>query len=316
MSTRPEVGLADLARVLAALGPLPAGTLAEVVELLGLPQASTVPAPRPGEATEPVEIVAPEGTVPPPPPAPQVSTTPPPPPPHAAPRPYSLTPLPPAPSRPPRPLRTLASLLTSPPVPPATDTDLLPVRYRRAILGRLAATREPLGEILLDRLVATLATGEAVTQLPRRPVPGLGRGLQLLLDLGEGMTPFAADLRDFLANIRRLVGREGLTVLHFAGDPLRAGVGARHAWRDYRPPPPGTPVLAVTDLGIAHSDVEHHQHWRQLAAYLHQRGCGLRLLVPYPAGRWPRDLGPHPILIPWDRGTRPGEVHRRLGREK
>jgi hypothetical protein len=75
-------------------------------------------------------------------------------------------------------------------------------------------------------------------------------------------------------------------------------------------PPPGTPVLVVTDLGIAAprsgsppEPADLLDHHRQLV----QASCGVHYLVPYPPERWPARLRALPILH-WSDDLGPGEV--------
>jgi hypothetical protein len=137
----------------------------------------------------------------------------------------------------------------------------------------------------------------------------------VLIDAGEAMLPFARDQQRLLKRLRDLVGREQVTERSFEGCPkLRRGGEAApdRGWCD--PPAPGTPVLAMTDLGVgrpppgaARGDV---QEWIAFAAVLVRRGCPLIALSPYPAWRVAPALRAVILVVTWDRATRPSAVHR------
>ncbi|HET6483875.1 MAG TPA: hypothetical protein VFG35_28060, partial [Actinoplanes sp.] len=307
---RPEIGLGDAVRVSAILGLDPAIAL----RLLGLS--------------------APEPAVPPPPFAP--------PPPD---QPFSArppTPAPPAPSdrshpapspliEPPRPQRPQPPLIqahspgvprfTGPPVPlppvaevmpaPAatgvlTDPSLLPPARQRAILAALCRTSGP-GEIDVPEVVRRLARAEPLTRLPTTLVPTMRRGVQVLVDLGPGMQPFLDDQRQVLHALHRLIGREGLEVLRFAGTPLDepgAGPGPVWTWRPYRPPIDDRRVLVLSDLGggPGHRDRGAVQdRWLRFAALFRHGERPLVALVPVPAERLPAGLRAGLPMVTWDR---------------
>src|SRR6202008_4057123 len=101
-------------------------------------------------------------------------------------------------------------------------------------------------------IIESVCRGERVRFIPRLSIPTLTRGVQLLIDRGENMQPFAADQTALLAFLVRVVGRDRTEVNYFEGSPLwGAGIGPKDEWSDYRPPASGTPVVLVTDLGIA-----------------------------------------------------------------
>jgi hypothetical protein len=191
-------------------------------------------------------------------------------------------------------------------------------RWARNILAAAVATRQPDGPIDLPRLVRDVANREWPATLPRE-VRYAPRGAQLLVDFGEAMLPYAADQRGVAAQLRRLLGTDRVTTLHFAGSPLQGvGTGPSDTWRPYGDehlPPPGTPVLALTDLGIARPPMTRSyggvRDWRRFAERLAAHGSRVVALVPYPERRWPRSLRPLVRIIQWDRATTVGAVRFR-----
>jgi hypothetical protein len=203
------------------------------------------------------------------------------------------------------------------PLERVTDRNLQGVREHEPLLapGRagpiLAATVETWdlnGPVDVDHLVETVSLARPVLRLPRQGLASLVRGVQLLVDTGLGMEPYARDQQEVVSEVRRVVGRSGVTELRFRNCPTRgAGTGPSWTWRSYRPPAPGTPVLALTDLGIGGPRifVERSQpwEWRALAHLLARRGSPLVAFVPYPAGRFPSGLARSMMIVPWDRTT-------------
>jgi len=94
----------------------------------------------------------------------------------------------------------------------------------------------------------------------------------------------------------------------FRDTPTRGALPeGRRRWQDYVPPAAGTPVLAITDLGIGGPPVHPARaragEWADFAAQLDRRESALVALVPYPRSRWPRWVGRTLTAIPWDRTT-------------
>jgi hypothetical protein len=176
------------------------------------------------------------------------------------------------------------------------------------ILAAAVETRDLNGPVDVDRLVGTVARARPVQRLPRLALASLARGVQLLVDTGLGMEPFARDQQELAIELRRVVGRSGVTELHFRNCPTRgAGTGPLWTWRDYRPPAPGTPVLVLTDLGIGGPRISLQRsqawEWRALATLLARRASPLVAFVPYPASRFPSGLAKSMTIVPWDRTT-------------
>lgn len=192
---------------------------------------------------------------------------------------------------------------------------LFPVRTSRAILSGALATPSSSGPLHLAKIIESLSRGELVRFIPWLSIPTLTRGVQLLIDRGEGMQPFAADQTALRAVLVRVVGRDRTEVLYFEGSPLwGAGIGPKDEWPDYRPPATGTPVVVLTDLGIARplrsSGFAGASDWRQLTQVLGRAGCPLLALVPYPARRWPAELSKCMTILQWDRATTVSVVRR------
>ena len=228
---------------------------------------------------------------------------------------FRLQPLPPLPRPNPPATTDLDQLLEPPPPFPLAEPTLLPRRHQRAILTEAAAGWEPVGSPDVERIVHRLARGRALTYLPRVPQRTQRRGAQVLLDLGDSMQPFLSDLRQLQGALRDTLGRDGLQILHFAGCPSRgAGPGPLPTWSAYAPPPPGVPVLAVTDLGLAPAGLAHNpaqpQEWERFADDLRRAGSPLIVWLPFPPQRVPARLRDRLALVHWHRAATARRVRR------
>ena len=320
--SRGPISHGDLMLAMEAIAPASAAEEAMVASLLGFGRArGPGDAPRPQEAPPPAPA--------PPEPAPHAAAVPPPAPAHPVVThrsasggfsmrgPHRYTPRTQLWLESPAPL-SVGPAAAAPPAGSPEPPPLLVERWARNILAAAVATRQADGPLDIPRLVRDVANREWSATLPRE-VRYAPRGAQLLVDFGEGMLPFAADQRRVAAQLRRLLGTERVRTLHFAGSPLHGvGTGASDTWRPYGEehlPPPGTPVLALTDLGIARPPMARTyggvRDWRRFAERLAARGSRVVALVPYPERRWPRPLRRLLRIIQWDRATTVGAVRFR-----
>lgn len=210
----------------------------------------------------------------------------------------------------PRPLPPLSAVLPEPPeAQPLEPTDLLPPAQQRALLTAVCSGPAPSGEPDVDAAVARLARAEPVLTLPPRVVLTTRQGLQVLVDHGAGMVPFARDQTKMLRAVELVVGPDGLEIVHFTGTPLAetgAGPGPLWTWRPYRPPATAHPVLVLSDLGTARRPGPGEQvtaHWLRFAALAREAGCPVVALVPSPLHRVPKELLAAIAVVSWDRTT-------------
>jgi len=187
------------------------------------------------------------------------------------------------------------------------------------IISLALATGVPDGPIDVARLVETFASGKPVKAIPRLPRPSLFRGVQVLVDVGEGMQPFLRDAEELQRQLARVINRNVLQISQFRGCPaLKAGTGPEWEWKPVRPPAPGTPMLIVSDLGIApapHRQSPFEQdEWLGFVHMLANRGCPAVAFVPFPPARWPPQLRQRMTMIQWDRPTSASTVRRAIGR--
>jgi hypothetical protein len=209
----------------------------------------------------------------------------------------------------------VATPWTPPPPPP-----LLRHSTRRGIVSAALATWVPEGRLDVERMTSLLAARRPVTRLFRHLMPTLRHGVQLLLDRGAGMDPFTPDQEQLVAVLSGVLSPDRMRVLRFAGCPSRgAGPGGPATWTAWEPPPPGVPVLVVTDLGIGGPLLDGQRaatdEWLRFARRVRGLGHAVVGLVPYEATRWPPVLARVMTLLHWSERTTAGEV-RRAARER
>ena len=172
--------------------------------------------------------------------------------------------------------------------PPPMPVPLLSPLAGRFIVQELVTSSRFGPDPDLDRLVDGLARYEIPQPVPLQERRTLALGVQVLVDDGEGMEPFADDQQGMVDLVRRLAGEALVEVrrIHEVPDPA-------DPVDPWEPPPPGMPVLALTDLGLA-GRVERGVFdvvtaWQFVAATLAARGSSLVALASLPA----RTAGPH-----------------------
>jgi len=195
---------------------------------------------------------------------------------------------------------------------PLYDTPIEPLlepHLARAMLGRLSAVRLPRGELDVAALVTAIARANPPCKLPRRPLSTLGPGLRLLVDTSPAMRPFHEDAVQLFRELKRTVGADRIEVRNFEQCPAYGVIEKRTRRRTpYSPPRAGTPVLAVTDLGVVRAETFERAHrtrdWLAFRRHLMAQGVPLSVLSPYPGER----LGDGALvrllrIVLWDRET-------------
>jgi hypothetical protein len=235
-------------------------------------------------------------------------------------RPSVLRPLAPKPE--PAPEWGTAAPLAPPPAtraePPATEPLLVP-RWTRGILSAALSGRSAEGEIDIEAVVRTIGNARPFFSVPRRFLPRFGRGVQVLVDASEAMTPFAGDQEWLTERIRVVAGRDRTQVLGIDGsETFIAGEGSRFEWTDYFErfvPLPGVVAILLTDLGIGRMPLApwtSPAQWLSFAAALRKRGVPLVAVVPYGRERWPAMLRRVVPIVQWDTGTTARSARRAL----
>lgn len=215
-----------------------------------------------------------------------------------------------------RPVAPQASGGDAPPAPPPFEPLLLP-RWARAILSAALSTSGDDGPPDIERIAEMLAAGVGFERLPTLPNPTLRLGAQLLVDTGDGLLPFTTDQLWLQTEIEKVTGADRVATLYFAGSPLRGAGAGLKPWPPYEPPPPGTPVVLLTDLGIARpmfsSEWADEREWLEFARLARRAGCPVIAFVPFAPARWPARLTKSVTIIQLDRGTTAAKVRALVG---
>jgi hypothetical protein len=180
--------------------------------------------------------------------------------------------------------------------------------WTRGILATALATPNPNGAIRIRRVIERLSRGEAIQVLPRRLLPTLRKGVQVLVDHSNGMVPFRRDAAWLTREILRVVGEENTFTLRFRGLPSRGIADARSKTRGpYLPPPPAVPVVLISDVGIGLDDLDTNRatakEWTEFLRNLRRTNALVVLFVPYPRDRCPEQIARLVTVIEFDRAT-------------
>ena len=186
-------------------------------------------------------------------------------------------------------------------------------RWTRAILSTSLAVRSAIGPADIREIVSEIARGRLLRRLPRLPAATMAPRVDVLVDVGDSMLPFAEDQRGVIKAVQTVAGSDSVRILKFTGSPLRgAGTDEMDEWPAYSFPSSRTHVLMLTDLGIGRPPTIDTQagveEWRRFAWELRRRGISCTAFVPYPAKRWPLALARRFRLVEWDRATTAGSV--------
>lgn len=196
---------------------------------------------------------------------------------------------------------------------PPPHMSLFAPRSTAALLRTALARIAMEGELDFERAAEQIAQARPLAEIPRRPLPTLRHGVQILADVSVSMEPFARDVEDVIARVRAVVGAAGTQVLRFADVPSRgAGTGSRGSWQPYRPPRPGTQVLILSDLGAGGPLFNPWRatgaEWEATVGAIRRGGCEAIAFVPLPERLWSRSRRPLLPVIAWDRGTTVSKV--------
>lgn len=191
---------------------------------------------------------------------------------------------------------------------PLPHLPLLVPRWTSAIVRAMLSRQVCEGPVDIPALIDTLAHGRPVARLPRRRVPTLRYGVQVLVDRSAGMQPFRRDQDQLVRQIRTVVGSGLVEVGYFSGLPQRGtGPGARWTRTAYTPPELGRRILLLSELGLGGPPDDLHRapqaDWEEFVGLVTRAGCSIVALTPYPPERWPGWMTRLLPLVSWDRTT-------------
>lgn len=186
-----------------------------------------------------------------------------------------------------------------PPEPP------LPAVQARSSMAALAASWRPgrrLDMVTLVKRSARLEPPTACFLAELRTAPFV----QILVDCGEGMEPYADDLDFLTAQLVDVAGRDRVEQRTFLGTPCRGldpdvFTGEAAEWKR---PAAESLILILTDLGIGgppgSRDRAPADEWRAVAATVASVQANLRVLTPFPPSRFPPGFADSMRIASWD----------------
>jgi hypothetical protein len=188
-------------------------------------------------------------------------------------------------------------------------------RAERAILSAAIAVQSRTGQVDLDGLIDRLVHRKFIDRLPRRPLPTLKHGVQLLLDRSESMLPYFDDLEALEARVRQLAGRSRCVSRQFKGSPL-----SRQRFQQSSQPlklVSQVPILIASDFGIGapllSRDRARPGDWARFVRQARTRQCPLVALIPHKPRFWPDWALAAFLCIHWDRSTTAGDLRKVIG---
>ena len=118
--------------------------------------------------------------------------------------------------------------------PAAPPEPLFAPLQHRGIVSAALATRVAEGPLDVGRILRDLAALRPLRRVPRRSVPTLRRGVQVLVDISPAMAPYAVDADALAAAVREVAGvprTEVLSSMRARRARCTAGAGARRPGR-------------------------------------------------------------------------------------
>jgi hypothetical protein len=165
-------------------------------------------------------------------------------------------------------------------------------------------------------LIERLAGGQPIDAVPRQLMQTLRRGARVLIDAGPGMDPYRQDITQLVERFQAIALSDLVKVEPFLGCPSRGADASGEPQPSWSPPPPGTPVVVVTDLGIGgpirSRDRATPSEWLAYARVVRAAGHPLIGFIPYEPRRWPPRLARTMTLLHWSERTRIGAVKRAM----
>jgi hypothetical protein len=131
------------------------------------------------------------------------------------------------------------------------------------------------GEPDLGRVLEALTRGKALSCLPFLQRTGFAGRICILLDVGPSAWPYRPDFLRLSSQLFRLRGKAGLDIRVLAGEAearphwQRAKGGAIQRWQM---PPPGVPLLILSDLGCNRNDPLARHGWTLFGRALQAAG--------------------------------------------
>ncbi len=185
------------------------------------------------------------------------------------------------------------------------DLSFLPLSSNASLLTRLRAaspTQAIGGEIDVDRIVEEWGRGRFLAAMPRSWRKSWGRSVQVFVDRSRRLIPFWEDQTRACLAIREIYPPEGFSLVvlpegHLEPSSMKFG----RQTVDYELPPPGSAVVALSDLGaLDQSGLGLVARWAERGRRLRDLGVKPLAVVPYRRAACPKELTRHWTILPWE----------------
>jgi hypothetical protein len=172
-----------------------------------------------------------------------------------------------------------------------------------------------MGNVDLDKIIDRLVHLKFIDKLPRRAVPTLKYGVQLMLDRSESMLPYFQDLQALEERLNQISGSSRFWSRQFKGSPL-----SQQKFQKNQSPQKiinNVPILIVTDFGIAapllSRDRAKPGEWARFAQQARKKNCPVVALIPHKPKLWPDQALADFLCIHWNRTTSAGDLRKAIG---
>ena len=188
---------------------------------------------------------------------------------------------------------------------PPTLATARPLATWRELMPRLRlALAEPAETHVLDvpAIVHRLGRGQSLERLPRQRRRRWGLSLHLIEDRSDHLAPYWGDQERVRECLVRLFPHYAVAhALWFEGLSAPVWADGERSVGLYRPPPPGSLVVVLGDLGcLARGGADLRRHWLAMGQRLMADGCRTLALTPAPEG-CPEALRRYWTPLPWER---------------
>ena len=180
----------------------------------------------------------------------------------------------------------------------AVDLGRKPADALRAASFMLAIS----GEIDVERIVEEWGQGRFLTTIPRSSRKVWGRFAQVFVDRSRRLIPYWEDQALACRALREIYPPEGYSeVMMPEGRFQPSWMVLGREVVDYQPPPPGSTVVALSDLGVLDQRGSAlSERWIERGRWLRDLELKPLALVPYRRAVCPQELSRYWTIIPWE----------------
>jgi formylglycine-generating enzyme required for sulfatase activity len=171
----------------------------------------------------------------------------------------------------------------------------------------------------IEEAVRLISQLKPIRKFPEKRILSWAPNGVILIDYAERLTPFWQDANILKQWIKGMRGTAGLDVFMLEHGPLgeyRQQNDRAAALKNFKLPPPDTPILIISDLGAFDSSKETETAWLRFGRMIKMAGLCPVVITPAPQRYWQKELTRYFQLFPWESGkTRNSFSNEPSGRE-